>query len=67
MLKVAIDVVLEDGQFSHGQNIEGLKSEILEKIGEEIGDGTISITIKKRPMQNALTGTVNTTERFSNH
>lgn len=53
MLKVAISVVLENGQSSHGQNIEGTRSEILEKIGQEIDDRVIGIEVKKRPMQNA--------------
>ena len=50
MLKVAIDVVHEDGTFSHGQNVEDCKDEILKQIGEEIDDRVIRIEIKKRPM-----------------
>ena len=56
LLKVAISIVLEDGQLSHGETIDGERSEILEKIGEEIDDRVISIEIKKRPMQNAPVG-----------
>ena len=52
MLKVAIDVVYEDGTFSHGWNVEDGKDEILKRIGEEIDARVISIEIKKRPMQN---------------
>lgn len=52
MLKVAVDVVHEDGTFSHGQNIEDCKDEILKQIGEEIDDRVIRIEIKKRPMRN---------------
>ena len=66
MLRVAIDVVHEDGTFSHGRNVEDSKDEILKRIGEEIDDRVISIEIKKRPMQNAPVGTVTTTEIFSN-
>lgn len=66
MLKIGIIVVLEDGTVSHGRNIENCKEEILEKIGEEIDDRVISVTIsKKRPMQNAAVDTVTTTEIFS--
>ena len=53
LLKAAIDVVHEDGTFSHGQNVEDCKDEILKQIGEEIDDRVIRIEIKKRPMQNA--------------
>ena len=52
MSKVAIDVVHEDGTFSHGQNVEYCRDKILKQIGEEIDDRVICIEIKKRPMQN---------------
>ena len=58
-IKVAISVVLEDGQLSHGESIDGERSEILEKIGEEIDDRVIGIEIKKRPTQNASVGEKN--------
>lgn len=52
-LKIGITVISEDGTVSHGLNVEGTRSEILEKIEEELDDRVIGIEIKKRPMQKA--------------